>query len=132
MLKLLALGAIAAALAEPTTLTLKCKGITNSFVKGQEGPMPTSSFGLIVDLANKTVTGFPWAPSIPITQVTDTRIYFNGWHSIVFEEGHIDRITGDIEGSATTYEGGEKGKAGQASMGGFRFTLTCARTERMF
>jgi hypothetical protein len=131
MLKLLAFGAIAVALAEPTTLTLSCKGVTNSWIKGQEGPVP-ASFGLIVDLANKTVTDFPWAAKIPITDATETAIYFHGWRSIVFIDGRIDRISVDIEGHAADYEGGEKGKSGQAPMGGFSFALKCTRTERMF
>jgi hypothetical protein len=80
MLKLLALGVIAVAIAEPATLTLTCKGVTNSTIKGYEGPVPTSKFGLIVDLTRKTIAGFPWAPSIPITQITDTAIYFHGRH----------------------------------------------------
>ena len=133
MLKLLALGAVTLAFAEPTTLTLRCKGVTTSWMKGLETPMPTS-FGLIVDLANKKVIGFPWgAPKgVAITDVTDTAIYFRGWHSIAVETGRIDRISGDIEGTSATYEGGENRKSGQAATGGFSYTLTCARTERMF
>jgi hypothetical protein len=70
MLKLLALGAIAVAFAEPTTLTLKCKGTTTTYGGFSE---PTS-LSLLVDFTKKTINGFPWIMFDPSNEVEITEV----------------------------------------------------------
>ena len=94
---------VSTAHAADTTLTLACQGTTTA---GTEDAKPEPvSMGIIVNFTKKTVHGFGDAflgePSIKITGVTETSVYFSARDKL-FETmersvmGGIDRVTGDV------------------------------------
>lgn len=129
---LLALGFIATAQAQPTTLTLACQGKTNSVTNPDE-PI---SMGIIVNFTNRTVQGFgfPGLIDIPvkITAANEVTVAFEG-HQQVFPtsiesiQGSIDRVTGDME--ATSRSSDPKTSEILFQM---TYTLKCRPTQRMF
>jgi hypothetical protein len=123
---LLALGLSVAHAAEPTgTLTLACVGTATDV---NNKLTVSTSKGIIVDLAERTVKGFGTpVDKVGVTGVNEAHISFganineNGW-SI---NGSIDRVTGDLE--AYEYLWGKDKIAGMTT-----YLLQCKPTQRMF
>lgn len=132
MLKFLTVGAVALAFAGPETLALACKGETTTYQQGAK-PEPIS-LGLLIDFTKRTIKGFPLAGEIEITQISASAIYFHKSVASSVFDGRIDRITGDVEGHATSYKN-TKGTVilkPENVVSGFNFALKCTPTQRMF
>jgi hypothetical protein len=100
-------GFIAAAQAQPVTLTLACKGTVTSFAGTQTGP---TSMGIIVNFTARTVQGFGFPGLIDypvtITAANDVTVAFSGSQDIGLGSlssihGSIDRVTGGVEATST-------------------------------
>ena len=90
--------------AADTTLMLACKGTTTDNMKDAKGVKPEPlSIGIIVNFTNRTVQGLllPASESVPISEVTDLTIAFDGGTPQGSVHGTIDRVTGDL--SATFF-----------------------------
>lgn len=124
-------GTLLSARAEPATLTLACKGATTSYQTREPEPI---SLGLIVDLTNKTIKGFPFPGDIEIIQVTEVHILFHKTSGTLVVDGSIDRVTGDVEGHSAQYKSLTSTEMLKSDnvMGGFTFALKCKPTQRMF
>jgi hypothetical protein len=124
-------GTVLSARAEPATLTLACKGATISYQTAEPEPI---SLGLIVDLTNKTIKGFPFPGDIAIIQVTELHILFHKISGTLVFDGRIDRVTGDVEGHSAQYKSLKSTEMLKPDnvMGGFTFALKCTPTQRMF
>jgi hypothetical protein len=127
--------AVLNARAEPPTLTLTCKGATTAYrtpINNITDPQPIS-LGLIVDLTNETIKGFPFPGDIEIIQVTETHIVFRKTSGTLVVDGRIDRITGDVEGHSAQYKSLASTEMLKPDnvMGGFTFSLKCKPAQRM-
>jgi hypothetical protein len=111
--------------AEPTgTLTLACEGTEQHRKERLEpyGEPDAISMGIIINFANRTVEFAQFKyPTMQITDVTETTIFFYGSDSSVLLFGTIDRILGTVEAE---YRG--------PLMAASSFSLKCKPTQRMF
>jgi hypothetical protein len=122
---------ILSARAEPSTLTLSCKGTTTSYETKTPAPI---SLGLFVDFSKKTIKGFPFPSEVQITQVTELHVLFGKTTGTKVLNGAIDRVTGEVEGRSAMYKSllsTEMLKPGNVE-GGFTIALKCKPTQRTF
>jgi hypothetical protein len=86
------------------TLTLACQGtVTITTVKDAK-PEPVS-MGIIVNFMARTVTGFEDDYPVTITAFDDLHISFSGSRGNRWRiEGSMDRVTGEMEASWTTWD----------------------------
>jgi hypothetical protein len=110
-----------------STITLSCNGTDKltATAAADLKPDPITNLGIIVNLANRTVTLNQYV--IPITNVTDTLIQFDGqenwgWGVVVQLSGGIDRVTG----------GADVGWYFPNVGNNHRWELTCLPATRMF
>jgi hypothetical protein len=130
------LGLVTSQAAEPTgTLTLACEG-THTAYRTTE-PMELS-FNLFLNFATGTVESSapplsPFMNICKITQVTPFIVYLKYTAIIrgMLDEaiGTLDRVTGVLEGDARTYK---KDTVNSCLEGGYRFSVKCTPTQRMF
>src|SRR5262249_25291900 len=147
---LLVVTSVTAQAAEPETLTLACQGTTTSTLTPDAKPEPIS-MGIIIDFAARTVVGLgdPEALGFPvkITRMNEVTIGFSGSHEVgmlrqygSFAEmnGSIDRVTGDVDASYTTWEPVFSGEGAGRNVSGKTFysqraySLKCRPAQRMF
>lgn len=127
MLKLIAIAAVTMAFAQPTTLTLACKGTTSTYLDKRSDPI---SLGLLVDFTKRTIKGFPYFPDeVEITEVTELVIYFHKSTDFLEFGGSMDRLTGEVKGHL---EANKKLMETTHTLSGFDFALKCTPTQRMF
>jgi hypothetical protein len=108
-----------------STITLSCNGTDKPALAAADSkPDPITNLGIIVNLANRTVTLNQYV--IPITNVTDTLIQFDGQENwgerLVVLSGGIDRVTG----------GADVGWYYQNVGNNHHWELTCLPATRMF
>ena len=121
------------------TLTLACEG-TIGPIDHRESREPVS-MSIIVNFASKTVHGFDvnslWfggskGEPAKIIDATETVAYFEGkGKSFGYTTrimGTIDRVTGDVEVSSTTWNGDQPVGGGEGTM----YELKCKPAQRMF
>ena len=126
-----ALGLLVAHAAEPTgTLTLACQGERMSRSASDTAPAQEQvSIDIIVNFTDRTVKGFggDWSLPIPIHEVNETFVTFEGHQAALFEAsiiGIIEFDTGDME--AVMKLSGKTGKLENF------YILQCKPTQRMF
>jgi hypothetical protein len=133
VLVLLTWGFAASAQAQPTTLTLACKGTTTEYrLQGATLEQPVS-MGIIVNLADRTVQGFGFpfdAEPLKIGYVNDVEVRFGGQQETSVRStinGSINRVTGEV--NATWLFVDKKTGNLEPHM---TYTLQCRLTQRMF
>jgi hypothetical protein len=77
---------------------LACQGTTSDTIKDAKPAKAEKypiSLGIIVNFTNRTVQGLllPASEGVPITEVTDLTIAFNGGIALGSIHGTIDRVT---------------------------------------
>jgi hypothetical protein len=87
--------------AADTTLTLAWQGTTSDTITNAKPAKPEKypvSLGIIVNFTNRTVQGLllPASESVPITDVTDLTIAFDGRAAQGSIHGTLDRVTGEL------------------------------------
>lgn len=120
--------------AQPATLTLACKGTATEYLANltTEEPQPIS-MGIIVNLADHTVQGFPWPfdlHPLEIGYVNDTTVRFGGKEEgevLSNISGSINRVTGDVEATWSFIDQ----KAGKIEPH-ITYSLQCRPAQRMF
>jgi hypothetical protein len=85
---------------EPTVITLSCDGTTKAYVKSEESINPVTKMGVVVNLAERTVSFDSHVAHID--HVDATVIYFGG-DSVKDTTGYIDGKTGSM--TATNMDG---------------------------
>jgi hypothetical protein len=134
LLALAALSVSTAQAAEPTTLTLACSGTQTGYETTKSMEL---SFNLFLDFTARTVESSGPSPFMNIgkmTQATTPFIVYLKYTGIIRGKlgesiGTLDRMTGDLEGDARTY----KSDAVSSGIdGGYRFSVKCKPTQRMF
>jgi hypothetical protein len=134
-LLLLALIFVATAQAQPSTLTLGCKGTTTQHnPAGDQDPQPIS-MGIIVNFTDHTVQGFgppngPFRDPLKIERANDVTVVFGGEYEIVGLHsiyGMIDRVTGDVWATWSFVD-----RKAETSENHMTYTLQCKPTQRMF
>jgi hypothetical protein len=122
-----------AATAQPTTLTLACKGTTTEYLlQGATEEQPVS-MGIIVNLADRTVQGFGFpfdTEPLKIGYVNDVEVRFGGQQETSVRSiinGSINRVTGDV-GATWLFVDKKTGKI-EPHMA---YALQCRPTQRMF
>jgi hypothetical protein len=130
----LLLGFVATAQAQPTTLTLSCKGTTTQYLLPGFGfDVQPISMGIIVNLTDRTVQGFDYPFDIEplkIVDVSDTEVRFGGKQetSVISNMvGSINRVTGDVD-ATWSFIDRKKNKIEPH----IRYTLQCRPAQRMF
>jgi hypothetical protein len=78
---------------EPTVITLSCDGTTKAYVKSEESINPVTKMGVVVNLAERTVSFDSHVAHID--HVDATVIYFGG-DSVKDTTGYIDGKTGSM------------------------------------
>jgi hypothetical protein len=121
--------------AQPTTLTLACKGTTTVTSMPEEKPEPIS-MGIIVNFTTKTVQGFGYPglsdPIVKITAANDVMVVFSGQQEILSSvtrsiEGNIDRVTGDVRATSMSTNRKTDQIVSQTV-----YTLQCRPAQRIF
>jgi hypothetical protein len=85
---------------EPTVITLSCDGTTKAYVKSEESINPVTKMGVVVNLAERTVSFDGYVAHID--HVDAAVIYFGG-DSVKDTTGYIDAKTGSM--MATNMDG---------------------------
>jgi hypothetical protein len=127
----LASGFATTAQAQPATLTLACKGTaTEHDMSGDQDPQPIS-MGIIVNLTDRTVQGFPDPfdlRPLEVGYVNDVEVRFGGKEETLVRHriiGSINRVTGDVWASWSFVD--EKGNL-ELHM---TYALQCKPAQRM-
>ena len=134
----------------PHAQSISCQGTVTDNIKADAKPEPIS-MGIIVDFAARTVVGFgdPEALGFPvkITGMNEVTLGFSGSYEVgmlrqygSFAEinGSIDRVTGDVDASYTTWEPVFSGEGAGRKVSGKTFysqraySLKCRPAQRMF
>jgi hypothetical protein len=116
--------------ATDTTLTLACQG-TATFTTWKDPKPEPVSMGIIVNFTARTVTGFEDDYPVTITAFDDLHISFSGSRGNRWTiEGSMDRVTGDMKASWTTWDLTTelKYKVAWSQL----LTLRCRPAQRMF
>jgi len=121
--------------AEPATLTLACQGTATDRYAGStdDGKPEPYSAGVIIDFTARTVEGIAFPAKI--SGVTNVIVTFEGSQDGILEtiwtvNGHIDRVTGDLE--ATLRMRDKKTGKSAGSVTGTVYSLKCRPAQRMF
>jgi hypothetical protein len=120
--------------AQPTILTLGCKGKTTVTTIPEAKPEPIS-MGIIVNFTARTVHGFGFPGLIDypvrITAANDVTVAFGGhqevWSSVSSISGSIDRVTGDVEATSMLVESKTSKIITQTA-----YALQCRPAQRIF
>jgi hypothetical protein len=131
--RVIALTAIVAGLsmpaqaAEPTTLTLACKG-TETDKGGAGSSSDQIKIGVIVDFQKKAVLGLSGdSEPVPITSITETIISFAANETSWVMNGTLDRVTGALVLSSIKFDPSTRKTILSVSL-----DLQCKPTQRMF
>jgi len=123
----------ASAQAQPTTLTLACKGTMTEYrLQGATLEQPVS-MGIVVNLADRTVQGFGFpfdAEPLKVGYVNDVEVRFGGQQETLVQStinGSINRVTGEL-GATWSFVDKKTGNL-EPHMA---YTLQCRPTQRMF
>jgi hypothetical protein len=125
-------GFVATAQAQPTTLTLSCKGTTTEYLLSGFDVQPIS-MGIIVNLTDRTVQRFdsPFdTEPLKIVYVNDTEVRFVGDQETLVRSqivGSINRVTGDVDATWSFID-----RKINKIEPHIRFTLQCRPEQRMF
>jgi len=139
LLQLLLGGQLANA-AEATVITLSCDGTAKIVGDDETGkPEPIKKMGLVVNLAEHTVSGFPGIVA-HIDSVDATSILFSGEGPVMYRgqpttglgtvsvEGQIDRVTGAVLANKMQFAGGKDNKV----IANDSWELFCKVTNHLF
>ncbi len=113
--------------AEAETLTLSCDGTVASQMTSDSDNKPetVSKMGLLVNLAEGTVLGFN--PPARIKKTDPVSVDFTGDKDGAAVGGTIDRITGSVTATTSTYSA-----SGKKLTGMYTWALYCKPTKRVF
>ena len=120
--------------AQPGALTLACKGTTTVTTMPDAKPEPVS-MGIIVNFTTRTVQGFGYPGlldyPVKVTGANDVMVVFKGSHddgsSVSSTTGSIDRVTGDVEATASLIA-----KKTFTTITSTSYALQCKPAQRMF
>ncbi len=125
---------------EATVITLSCDGTAKVVGDDETGkPESIKMMGLVVNLAEHTVSGFPGIVA-HIDSVDATNILFSGEGPVMYRgqpttglgtvsvEGQIDRVTGAVLANKMQFAGGKDNKV----IANDSWELFCKVTNRLF
>jgi hypothetical protein len=128
----LLLGFVATAQAQPTALTLSCKGTTTEYLLSGFDVQP-KSMGIIVNVTDRTVQGFDFpfdTEPLKIIDVSDTEVRFGGKQETLVRSdiiGSINRVTGDVDATWSFID-----RKTHKVEPHIRYTLQCRPAQPMF
>ena len=85
---------------EPTAITLSCDGTTKAYVKSEESINPVTKMGVIVNLAERTVS---FDGHVAHIDHVDAAVIYFGGNNVTDATGYIDGKTGVM--TATNMDG---------------------------